>query len=100
METISFRPSKKVILEFEHFLSEEDVAKSDLARRLFEIGLESWRKSKALKEFEQGKLSFLSAAESAGVSAYEFLELTKASKIVSVHLSATDLRKELDLARG
>ncbi len=100
METISFRPSKKTISEFEHFLSEENMAKSDLARRLFEIGLVSYRKSKALEEFEKGKLSFLSAAKSAGVSAFEFLELAKASKITFVHLSEPDLQEELRLSRG
>lgn len=100
METISFRPSKTVLSEFEYLLRKGDLVKSELARKLFELGLESWRRKKALNDFGEGKVSFLSAAEQAGVSAYEFLELVKASKIVFVHVTEPELRQEIELARS
>ena len=100
METISFRPSKRVVGEFEYLLKQENVAKSELVRELFELGLKARRREKALQDFSKGKTSFLSAAELAGVSPFEFIELVKASGIAFVHLSEGDLRQELELARG
>jgi len=100
METISFRPSKKVSAEFEHALHSEHAAKSDLARELFELGLKSWRQKKALTEFTQGKASFLSAANEAGVTAYEFLELVKTAKISFIHITQGQIQEELELARS
>lgn len=99
VETISFRPSKKVVSEFKHLLDEEPLGKSELARTLFEMGLAAWRKKKALEAFAAGKTSFLSACHQAGVSPYEFLEFVKASRIAYVHVSESDLRQELELAR-
>ncbi|MBI5036622.1 UPF0175 family protein [Candidatus Micrarchaeota archaeon] len=98
METISFRPSKKVSSEFEKLLQKGKAAKSELARELFELGIESWRKKKALKAFGDGKVSFLSAAEQAGLSAYEFLELLKETKTAFIHITEPELRQELELA--
>ena len=43
---------------------------------------------------------YKAAAELAGVSPFEFIELVKASGIAFVHLSEGDLRQELELARG
>jgi predicted HTH domain antitoxin len=96
--TISFRPSKKVADEFIHLMREEELKKSDAARDVFTLGLRSWREQRALREFQEGKLSFLAAAERAGLTAYEFLELVKSRKIAFVHVSEPELERELELA--
>ena len=98
--TISFRPSKRVLDEFAHLVRDEEVKKSDAAREVFELGLRSWREQKALEEFQGGKLSFLAAAERAGLTAHEFLELLKARKIAFVHVSEPELERELEFARA
>ena len=53
---------------------------------------------RAVHEFAQGKLSFLSAASKAGLTACEFLELLKSRGVAFVHVSEAELERELALA--
>ncbi len=93
--TISFRPSKKDLKAFESMLKEEDLGKSDAARDVFELGLKSWRENKALEEFYRGKLSMLCAAEKAGLSVYEFIELLRIKRVPYISISDAELDREM-----
>lgn len=96
--TISFRPTKKDLNEFKHIVEEEEAGKSDAAREVFQLGLRAWRESKALDGFARGKLSLLAAAEEAGLTAYEFLELVKHRKLQHVSITDAELDREMALA--
>ena len=95
---ICFRPTKRVADVFGRLAREEGLTRSELAREVFEAGLKSVRERKALEEFYAGRTSFLKAAHEAGVSAYEFLELLKATKRPFIEISQQELKEELKAA--
>ena len=98
--TISFRPPRKLSKEFAEIVEGSDLGKSEAAREVFALGVKSWKQGRATEEFSQGKLSFLSAASKAGMTAYEFLELLKSRGIAFVRVSESELERELALARS
>jgi len=73
---------------------EEDIDRSEAARTVFEAGLSEWKKTRALRLFEKGKISILKAAELADLSIYEFLELLSQRKIAFVEIGEDDLERE------
>lgn len=91
---VSFRPTKKMQKEFEEMAQEEDIDRSEAARTVFEAGLSEWKKTRALRLFEKGKISILKAAELADLSIYEFLELLSQRKIAFVEIGEDDLERE------
>jgi predicted HTH domain antitoxin len=81
--TISMRLPEQVRHEVEQFEKDEKLTQiSEAARKLLLIGLESWKKEKALKLLEQGKISFSRAAAIAGLDVWSFADLVKEQKIV------------------
>jgi predicted HTH domain antitoxin len=99
MDTLSFRPSKKARSDFEALLRQGVLSKSELVRSLFELGLSEWKKTEALRRLSEGRLSFLSAAQFAGLSAWEFAALIEQRKTSWIHLSESDLESDLKTLR-
>ena len=83
MTTVSVRVSDKVKQEIEKFAKDEKLEQtSEAARKLLAIGIEEWKKEKALDLLEKGKVTFMKAAEIAELPVWEFSELVKDSGIV------------------
>lgn len=83
MTTVSVRVSDKVKQEIEKFAKDEKLEQtSEAARKLLAIGIEEWKKEKALDLLEKGKVTFLKAAEIAELNVWEFSELVKDSGMV------------------
>jgi len=89
--------------EIERYLAEfmklEDVDKSTAVRKVLERGISEWRKERALKLLDEGKVTFARAAELAGISVWEMLELVREKKIDWVHLTPKEIEREFELAR-
>lgn len=80
--SISARIPHDVFQELETFMKEESLEKSASIRKLLAEGLQHWREQRALKSLEEGKVTYLKAAQMAGLSAWDFADIIRESGIV------------------
>lgn len=93
ISTISVRVPKQVRKDLDSFERDEKLTQtSEAARKLLMIGLEFWRKEKALKLLGQGEVTFSKAAEIAQLSVWDFAELVKEKGVVWIRNRETILR--------
>lgn len=80
---ISVRVQEKMKKEIDIFAEEEKLEQtSEAARKLLAIGLEEWRKEKALKLLEEGKITISKAAEIAKLNIWDMVLIIKEKGIV------------------
>ena len=83
INNISVRINDEMKTEIEIFTKEEKLEQtSEAARKLLAIGLEEWRKEKALKLLEDGKISISKAAEMTKTSVWDVMLLIKERGII------------------
>ncbi|MFH1773712.1 MAG: UPF0175 family protein [Methanobacteriota archaeon] len=82
----------------EKIMKEEKLDKSTTTRRILERGIAEWRKERALDLLKKGKVTLVKAAEIAGISIYEMMELVNEKKIDYIHITEEELEKEIKLA--
>jgi predicted HTH domain antitoxin len=82
--SVSARIPEDVFKELEAFMREESLEKSASIRKLLAEGLQHWKEERALKFLEEGKISFLKAAEMAGLSVWDFADLVREKGIIWV----------------
>lgn len=92
---VSTRISRDTKALVEDLMREERIDRSAALRKLLHMGVDEYRRRKALGALEEGKVSFGEAAEIAGLTLWEFRELVKARK---VHWVAADVPE--DVRRG
>jgi predicted HTH domain antitoxin len=80
--SVSARIPEDVFKELEAFMREESLEKSASIRKLLAEGLQHWKEERALKSLEDGKISFLKAAEMAGLSVWDFADLVREKGII------------------
>lgn len=98
MATISVRVSDEIKTDVDRFAKEEKLEQtSEAARKLIAIGIEEWRKDKALELIEKGKVSFLKAAEIAKMNVWDFADLIKEREIVWIR-DKEGVKKEIEKA--
>jgi predicted HTH domain antitoxin len=93
MGTISARVPDDLEAELEEYLDEENLDRSTAVRKLLSEGLDKWRREQALDKLASGSITFGKAAELAGMSVWDFIQLAKDRDITWVaddHLN-TDL---------
>ena len=95
---LSTRVPKQVWSELEQFMREEKLDKSAAVRKLLWIGLEGWRQKRALEALAEGKVTFMKAAEIAGLDAWDFAELVKQSELVWVKASQRRVEQDIRAA--
>lgn len=97
--TISVRVPAEIKSELKHFERDEKLTQtSEAARKVLMIGLEKWRKERALRLFEAGEVSFSKAAEIAKITVWEFAELVKDKKITWLR-NKEMIHKDISAAR-
>lgn len=80
---ISVRIQDDVKKELDIFTKEEKLEQtSEAARKLLSIGLEEWRKEKAIKLLESGKITISKAAEIAKINIWDMILLIKERGVV------------------
>lgn len=77
MGSISARLPEDIEADLEQYLEEEQLDRSTAVRRLLAEGLDTWRKEQALEKLDRGEVTFMRAAEMAGLSAWDFARLAK-----------------------
>ena len=74
---VSTRLQKKEAKEIEKFAKEEDLDKSTFVKRLINRSLQEYKTEHAFRLYKKGKVSLGKAAELAGKSLWEMIELMK-----------------------
>lgn len=77
IEQLNIRIPKKLAQELETLAEVEHVAKIDMARQLLWEGIARRKQERAFKLYEQGQVSKSRAAEMAGLSLWEFMEVVE-----------------------
>jgi predicted HTH domain antitoxin len=96
--SVSARVPEDVFKELESFMKEESLEKSASIRKLLAEGLRHWKLNRALKSLEEGKVSFLKAAQMAGLSVWDFADIVREKGIVwikSEKFISKDIEKAL-----
>ncbi len=96
--SVSARIPEDVFKELEAFMREESLEKSASIRKLLAEGLQHWKEERALRSLEEGKASFLKAAEMAGLSVWDFADLVREKGITwikSEKFMHKDIKKAL-----
>lgn len=84
MGTISARLPEDLEADLKQYLEEEQLDRSTAVRKLLAEGLDTWRKEQALEKLDRGEVSFMRAAEMAGLSVWDFAQLAKESDVTWV----------------
>lgn len=95
MEFISFRSKEELCKAAEDLAHLERRSKSDEFREIFAVGIAEKRKQVALERYSGGRVSLGKAAQIAGVSFWDFLELLQ-SRGVSLNLSSKDILSQAE----
>ena len=87
LKNITIRVEDETFRDIEELTGIEKSDKSTVARKLLAKGLQEFKKERAIDLYRHGKCSLWKAAQIAGVSLREMIEITKAEKI-PMHFSA------------
>jgi len=96
-KTIATRVPKEIDKFLEKIMKEEKLDKSTTTRKILEIGITEWRKEKAVELLRKGKATLAKAAEIAGISIYEMIDIVKEKKIDYIHITREELEEDLKL---
>jgi predicted HTH domain antitoxin len=96
-KTIATRVPKEIDEFLEKIMKEEKLDKSTTTRKLLELGIAEWRSERAIDLLRNGKVTLAKAAEIAGISIYEMIELVKEKKIDYIHIAGEELEEDLRL---
>jgi len=97
--SISARIPEDVFQELETFMKEESLEKSASIRKLLSEGLHHWKEERALKLLEEGKVSFLKAAQMSGISIWDLADIVRENGVVwikSEKYLADDIKRALE----
>ncbi|MFA6330325.1 MAG: UPF0175 family protein [Candidatus Micrarchaeia archaeon] len=87
---VSFRTQKGLLEDALRLAKSEGRNRSDAFRDIFKVGLSQKRQKLALEKYGRGEVSVGKAAEMAGTSLWEFIELLSEKK-VELTLTASDV---------
>lgn len=77
----------------------EQTDRSTAVKRLLERGIEDWRIETAVRKYRDGTCSVGRAAERAGLSLWQFLDLLE-DRGVELQYDEADLESDLEAVRG
>lgn len=97
MTVITARVPDELAKEVERIARVESLDKSTTIKRLLIRAVQAWKKDYALKLYQEGKISIGKAAETAGVSLWELIDITVKRKI-PLQISREDLEEDLKAA--
>ena len=96
MLQVSTRISKELMKKLKYLENIEKIDRSTLIRKLISMGIKEYSSELALNSYLKGDVTTWKAAELAGLSLYEFLDLLKTRRIPTQYTLEdleTDLRK-------
>lgn len=97
MKAITARLPKELIEKIERMAEKEKADRSEVIRRLLDEALKQKKTEEALSLYREGRATLWKAAEIAGLSLREMMELMEKTKI-PVAYSVEDLDRDVDYA--
>ena len=94
MPTVSMRLDKDTLKEVEFLMKELKADKSEVMRRLLDKGLKQAKIEKVIEMLREHKISIGKAAELAGVTLYEIIDLCK-QKDIPLGYTVEDLKRDV-----
>jgi hypothetical protein len=82
MPVISVKIPKELKEEIVELMKDEGLEEGIALRKLLTIAISEWKKERALKMLTEGRISYLKAAEKAGMNVWDFSELLRERKLV------------------
>ena len=95
LEAVTARLPRDMLREVERLAEEMKVDRSELIRRLLDSALREKRVEEAIQAYRGGRVTLWKAAEMAGLSLREMMELAKEKKI-PVSYTLEDLRRDIE----
>jgi len=90
LKNITIRVEEEIFRDIEELTALEKSDKSTVARKLLARGLQDLKRERAVELYRSGKCTLWRAAQIAGVSLREMIDIAKAEKI-PVHISVDDV---------
>jgi predicted HTH domain antitoxin len=97
-KTIATRIPIDLEREIRRFMEEEGLDKSTAIRRIIEIGVNEWKKKRAIELYRQERITLWKASQIAGVSLREILEELNRLRI-PIHVTAEDIEEDIRAAK-
>lgn len=98
-DIISVRLGKELEKELAEVERKWRIDRSEIIRRLLDKAIKEWRTQNALEQLTAHKISLGKAAEEAGISILEMLDITKEKKIDWVGLTPEDIDRDLEIIK-
>jgi predicted HTH domain antitoxin len=98
MEVVAARLPKEVAREIERIAAEEKLDKSSVIARAIDLYIREWRLRRAIRLYEEGRVTALKAASLASRSIWEFLEELEKKKM-PIRYSAEEFMEDFEAAR-
>ncbi len=95
-EVLSVKVEKEKLKLLESIAREEQSDRSTVARRMLDAGMREWKMARAIERFKGHKVSLWKAAEEAGVSLREFLDVLGEKKVAWVGIAPKELEMEAE----
>ncbi|MBS7653018.1 UPF0175 family protein [Candidatus Bathyarchaeota archaeon] len=98
LEAVTTRLPREMLREVERLAEKEKVDRSELIRRLLDFALRQKRVDEALEAYRDGSVTLWRAAEMAGISLREMMELVK-MKQIPIPYTLDDLKRDMEYVR-
>ena len=98
MQVVAARLPKDVAREIERIAAEEKLDKSSVVARATDLFIRQWKLERAMKLYEDGRITAQKAADVAALSIWEFLEELERRKI-PVRYSAGEFVEDFEAAQ-
>jgi predicted HTH domain antitoxin len=98
MALISTRIPDDIEKELKWYAKKEKLGKTIALRKILEKGLHEIKLEHALDSYKKGKVTLMKAAELAGLSLWEILDIIR-EKRIPMHYALEDVEKDLEIAK-
>lgn len=98
LKAVTARLPRDMLREVEKLAKKMKVDRSELIRRLLDFALQQKRIEEAVRAYQESKVTLWKAAEMAGLSLREMMELARVRKI-AVSYTIDDLRRDIEYVR-
>ena len=98
LKNIAARIPKELEEDIENFMKDEGIDKSSAIRKILEMGIDEWKKRKAIELFRLKRVTLWKASEIAGISLREMMDELNNQKI-PLHVSVQDIEEDIKAAK-
>lgn len=98
LKNVAARIPRELEEEIENFMKDKGLDKSAAIRKILEIGLNEWKKSRAIESYRLNRITLWKASQIAGISLREMMDELNRQKI-PIHVSVRDIEEDIKAAK-